>query len=107
MLAGPQALPALKLEISFSISVDVAGKIQKLSGFNILRYSSGDLFTFEMELASWSPISAKYLQSIPVKIRCTKKDRIRKPAISRRHKRKMSELEDLKQGSRLFSHRSN
>jgi len=62
MLEGSQALPALRLAISISISVAVTGKIKKLSGFNVLRYSSGDLITFGMELASRSPISAKYLQ---------------------------------------------
>ena len=63
MLEGPQALPALRLAISISICVAVTGKIKKLSGFDVLRYSSGDLITFGIELASRSPISAKYLQN--------------------------------------------
>ena len=36
MLEGPQALPALRLAISISISVAVTGKIKKLSGFNTI-----------------------------------------------------------------------
>ena len=62
MLEGPQALPALRLAISISICVAVTGKIKKLSGFDVLRYSSDDLITFGIELASRSPISVKCLQ---------------------------------------------
>lgn len=61
MLEGPQSLPALRLAISFSISV--TGKIQTLSGFDVLRYSSGDLSHLEWNLqAGLLYQSAKYVQ---------------------------------------------